>query len=235
MVCKTVALALVLFFLTLQVCAVDLNQKVARRILKSVRRDLGTAAPVNRTNLGITNETFADDLSVFEDERRNLGSYWGCPNIWTRGAYFGHGGVSIEQPKTSHDPICVRHRKQKFTLSTWSGEPKGIQIQVRIKLVDSDKSCPGCYEQLHVGILDSSNKMYNNKQKNKDQHQCVNPGNGNFGTKKLTFTFDLEAGKLYNVFMYGGWDWKCQNDKKGVKHHLSHHADGETIARIFVW
>jgi hypothetical protein len=233
MVCRTVSLVLVLFFLVLQVCAVDPNEKVARRILKSVRRDLGASEGVDRRNLSSVNETdVADDLSEF-DGRRNLWSRWDCPNMFELAfPHFGHVGVSVKQPLTPTDPICINSKGQRiWQFSTWSGEPNSIKIAVDVKVVDDDRHCPGCYEQLHVGIIDENNKLYNK------QHKCVNPGHGNFGSKQLTFYFEgLKKRRVYKLVLFGGWGWRCPNDnKRTAEHHLSYHARAETVAEMIIW
>jgi len=245
MVCRTIKLVLVLFFLALQVCAVDPNEKVARRLLQSVGRNLEASKSlestnstleisVDRRNLGSTNETFAVDLGEF-DGRRNLWSRWDCPNLYTY-THFGHVGVSVKQNKTPTDPICINKRGQKiWQFSRWSGEPEAIDIAVDVKVVDDDRACPGCYEQLHVGLLNQNHKLYYN-QRGEPMHKCVNPGHGHFGSKQLTFRFHgVEGGRVYKLVLWGGWDWRCRDDRSSVKHHLSYHARAETIAEIVVW
>jgi len=155
-------------------------------------------------DLDVSNEETAGNSTRADGEGRRI--LWSCKFH----DYNGHYSFKIKSVKikagANGDPFCVYNQNTRF-------RTQETKLFVRMEIEDDDTSCPGCVEQIHVGLVDDQGFPHYNPQW-KPNHQCVQLGGGNFGRRTLEFEFSAQRwARAVNVYVTGGWQYKCKGDE----------------------
>jgi len=81
-------------------------------------------------------------------------------------------------------------------------DPSGLNsLIVRVRMKDNDQSCPGCFEQVYVALVNLDTKeAYSN---------CYSLGMGDFGRRDVDFWFHDVKPARYGFGIVGAWEYGC--------------------------
>lgn len=175
------------------------------------------------------------DNSTLADDRRNLLKPV-CKFLKTSGsdAQKKIDIKSVEIAGESGTYYCAHDRNAQF-------RTKGKNFKVRVEIEDNDDICPGCHEQVHVGLMDDFGTLVWNEGWSQINYECVNLGSYHFGHKTLNFEFNVRSHQHVSVFMMVTLNYRCRGmDCRGMEdigmltYHLPRTGHQEKVARIFI-
>jgi len=178
-------------------------------------------------DLDVTNEETADNSTLANGEgRRTLFSCNYADSASPLNKILKVKSVWI-QAGDNGQYFCSKHRNAQF-------RTKETKLKVRLEIEDDDRSCPGCIEQVHVGLMDDLGNLQYTPDWSKVNHKCVQLGGGNFGRKTLDFEFSAQRYTTVSVFVTVGWQYECRGNQDifDLWRYLPTHGQKHKVVRI---